>query len=425
MSQHAAPRPRRADNQAGAQRQNERQNPGPNRPNRVPDPDRSEDEQLPDDDAPVEEWKEVATQLMLKSNEQKRQLAERARGPNRPENTGGEDRPEQPDRQTELESLNERYKNAGKRCCLMQMIWITHSLYDLEPNPDYLPALRYDKLKPGMALQGELQDMLNSMALNLRPGFLKHPKFQRVVRSGVSEERHNLAKRVRGKLASQSFGCKQSEITCEWEHRMANKTFQELLGFKSDGKSPAERYPCLAPVLYQNSRTGSNTRLFRSNYIYNTFSVCAFGETSLLQGIDHHSGQPVISTILDLNSITPGVIAAAATLTRWAISPDSEFKQKGGNTGVEWIGDYRHYKMLIQEGLRLEEAKFERIHTPGPFMMLMREWNHKFFPHSDKDAREDGAREEVESAPTDVEAALAQIHEFADDTNEGAEGGGD
>ncbi|KAG8729250.1 hypothetical protein FRC10_004138 [Ceratobasidium sp. 414] len=206
---------------------------------------------------------------------------------------------------------------------------------------------------------------------------------------------------------------------------MANNEFQQLLSFKSDGKSPAERYPCLAPVLYRTSRTGSNTRLFRSNYIYNTFSVCAFGETSPQHGIDHHSGQPVISSILGLKSATPGAIAAAATLLqmRWAISPDSEFKQKGGNTGVEWIEDYRHDKMLIQEGLRLEEAKFDRTGKPGPFMMLMQEWNHKFFPHSDEDGQGGGAREEVQSRPADVEAALAQIREFADDANEGREGG--
>ncbi|KAG9085534.1 hypothetical protein FRC06_003563 [Ceratobasidium sp. 370] len=423
MSQHAAPRPRQPNDRAGARPQNEQQNPRSNRPNREPHADGSEDEQLPDEDAPLEEWKEVAMQLMLKSNEQKRQLAEKARGPNPPENTGDKDPSDQSVRQTQLDSLNEKYKNAGKRCCLMQMLWIPHPLYDLEPSPDYLPALCYDKSKPSMALQGELQDMLNSMVPSLRENFLKYPKFQRVVHSGVSEERHNLAKRVRGKSASQIFGCKQSEITCEWEHRMANKEFQQLLGFTSDGKSPAERYPCLAPVLYQNSRSGSNTRLFRSDYIYNTFSVCAFGETSLQHGIDHHSGQLVISSILGLNSITPGAIAAAATLTRWTISPDSEFKQKGGKTGVEWIEDYRHYKLLIQEGLRLEEAKFDRTGKPGPFMMLMREWNHKYFPHSDEDGQGGDASEEVKNTPADVEAALAQIREFADDANEDEEDG--
>ncbi|KAG8727823.1 hypothetical protein FRC10_005607, partial [Ceratobasidium sp. 414] len=103
-----------------------------------------------------------------------------------------------------------------------------------------------------------------------------------------------------------------------------------------------------------------------------------------------------------------------------AIPLDSEFKKKYRNTGVEWIKDYRHYKMLIEEGLCFEEAKFSHGGKPGPFMTLVQEWNHRLFPHSNKDGQ-GGVSEEVKSTPADIEAALAQIHVFADNSDRGEE----
>ncbi|KAG8707610.1 hypothetical protein FRC09_001731 [Ceratobasidium sp. 395] len=417
MSQHGTARTRRANNfRGGGQRQNERQDLGRNRANEEPDADGSEGDTLPGDDASPEEWKEAMEHLQLKYNEQGKRMAQLVRNNGRPENTEDTNQSNSAGQQSQTHSDDDKYKEAGKRCALTQMLWVRKLMFELEPSPDYSPEVRYSPAKPLMEIQGERQDILNSIASRYRENLLKFSHFQSLMRKGVSDKRHDLAKRVRGKTAGPIFHCSQEKINCGWESRIANQDFQKLLGFKAEGPTVKERYPPLAPVLYKNSRVGRNSHVFQSEYIFNIFSVCAFGEGSLRHGIDHQTGQAVIAEVLSLSSITPGGIAAAAVLTRWAISPDPEFKEKGTKTGIKWMEDYKSYKKLIFEGLRVEEAKFEETNRVGPFMKLMGEWNRRFFPHKDRTDQGGAVRDsDAESTAPDIEDALAQIREFAQD----------
>ncbi|KAG8772901.1 hypothetical protein FRC12_002834 [Ceratobasidium sp. 428] len=443
MSQHGTSRGRRANNRGGGQRQNEHRNERQgerqdNGRNEEPDSDESEGDLAPGDDASVEEWKEAHMHLQLKYNERGKRLAEFSRSSGRPERNEGTNRSAQTGQQSQTHSDDDKYKEAGRRCALMQTLWVRRLIFGLDPSPDYSPEVRYHPKHPLMAIQGERQDILNAVPPRYQENLLKYSHFQSLMRKGAGEERHNLAQRVRGKTAGPIFGCGQEKITCGWESRMANSDFQKLLGFKADGETVQERYPALAPVLYKNSQVGRNSHLFRSDYIFKIFSISAFGEGSLQHGIDHKTGQPVIAEVLSLQSITPGAVAAAAVLvgvsstlfiassdsqrkTRWAISPDPEFTEIGAKTGVKWTEDFKRYKKLIFEGLRLEEEKFERVKKAGPFMKTIGEWNRQFFPHKDQNGQEGAQDSDAESDAPDVEDALAQIREFAENDAGGEE----
>ncbi|KAG8793819.1 hypothetical protein FRC12_001519 [Ceratobasidium sp. 428] len=442
MSQHGTSRGRRANNRGGGQRQNERGNERQgerqdNRRNEEPDSDESEGDLAPGDDASIEEWKEVRLSaftahtysswtpyqahmhLQLKYNERGKRLAEFSRNSGRPERNEGTNRSAQTGQQSQTHSDDDKYKEAGRRCALMQTLWVKRLIFGLDPSPDYSPEVRYSPKHPLMAIQGERQDTLNAVPPRYQENLLKYSHFQSLMRKGAGEERHNLAQRVRGKTAGPIFGCGQEKITCGWERALSGPSAGALQKLTSR--------PEFAPI---------PKRIYLQ--APQIFSISAFGEGSLQHGIDHKTGQPVIAEVLSLQSITPGAIAAAAVLvgvlstlfiastdsqrkTRWAISPDPEFTETGAKTGVKWTEDYKRYKKLIFEGLRLEEEKFERVKKTGPFMKTIGEWNRRFFPHKDQNSQEGAQDSDAESEAPDVEDALAQIREFTENDAVGEE----
>ncbi|KAF8600794.1 hypothetical protein BDV93DRAFT_510643 [Ceratobasidium sp. AG-I] len=381
-----------------------------------------ESDGLPNVDASLEQWKAATTQLQLSHASTKRQLADQSselhdlyaqQGNKRTRTT----------RPLEATPLDPKYGDAGKRCAIMQMLWVPPGTYDLEPNPSYLPEIRYDDKKPEMRLQGEQQDILASMGSSLRQQFLELEHFQKRFRLGLHKQRHNSASRVCS-VACLIFSWPQDEVTGTPDTRMNNPQFKELLGYDPHEANPSERYPALAPMLYKRLQKGSNIRVFRHEYIFKTFSAIAFGEGSLRGNAEmQQHGQPVLAKKLGLRCITPGAIAASAILAnrnyraRWTLSPDIEFREQGSKTGVFWLSDYRAYKKLILEGLRKDKLKFERDSTRGPFLRLMSEWNVRFFPDSGETEENGEVDNGGNDDPMDISEALAQIDEFPSDSD--------
>lgn len=56
-------------------------------------------------------------------------------------------------------------------------------------------------------------------------------------------------------------------------HRVDYGFFHTLLGFNKDEETTSKRYPPLAPVLYDESRTRDPYKAFRSEYIMNVSLV--------------------------------------------------------------------------------------------------------------------------------------------------------
>ncbi|KAG8769364.1 hypothetical protein FRC12_005002 [Ceratobasidium sp. 428] len=413
-------------NAAPAQVQGARNNPGrPNQGNRREQNEEGgaeeEDEfRLPADNAPIDVWKDAATEIQIEYSNQKKELAAKERIINKKDREleqaraqGGRKRVR---RRLPETLVDGKYVAAGHRCALMQMVWLADGILDIQPDPTYLPERRYNKRQPEMLLQGEQADILDAvLPVDLRSDLLKLEHFQYRFSHAHGEQRRNSASRVR-RYGSLIFGCKQDMIACDSANRASNDRFRELLGFKPDGAKPQDRYPCLAPMLFKDQRGGANStsRVFRSEYIFKTFSALAFGGSSLhTPKKTKVPGQPVLAKVLGIRSITPGAIALSATLARWCISPDETFIEEGNETAVSWIDDYREYKRLIITGLLKETKVLEEQPglRRGPFLELISEWNMRFFPHFGE-AEEEGRDSSDDNERPDIAQMLEEIDAF-------------
>ncbi|KAG9082280.1 hypothetical protein FS749_006980 [Ceratobasidium sp. UAMH 11750] len=149
---------------------------------------------------------------------------------------------------------------------------------------------------------------------------------------------------------------------------------------------------------------------------FSLFRACAFGPSTVS---DAHPapanprGQSTLRKLLGLKAITPGAIAFSAILARWCLTPDDEFSETGGTTGIRYKEDYNEYKKLINEGLRAERASFERNAIQGPFMKLMNEWNEEFFPRRPNEGNRGEDEDEGHgSDSSDIGDAMAEIQRF-------------
>ncbi|KAG9084388.1 hypothetical protein FS749_005270 [Ceratobasidium sp. UAMH 11750] len=403
-------------------RRDERQSPEGDQSDQEPRDREDEELEEPPEDASPEELREALREAQLARQEHRQAAIEKDREISKLQEQVGRKRA-RAERFKEKTPHDSKYADAGKRCALMRMIWIPTGMYDLEPNPAYLPELRYEKAHPEMRLQGEQADILSSMALRFREDFLKLELFQYKFDHAHGEQRRNSASRVR-KCASLIFGCEQRKISCSSEDRASNQLFKELLGFTAEGTKPSERYPCMAPMLYKDLQGGanSNPRVFRHEFIFKTFSAILFGSGSLHQPrINPPQGQPVIAKILGIRTITPGAIAVAAILARWCISPDETFTEEGDKTGITWFEDYQSYKKLIISGISKEEGCVGRGGARGPFLKLMSEWNQRFFPNLGEARGNGGGDGDSSDDPPDVARALEEIDQFVEQEEDGGD----
>ncbi|KAG8690478.1 hypothetical protein FRC09_011964 [Ceratobasidium sp. 395] len=311
-----------------------------------------------------------------------------------------------------------RYLKAGKRCALAHLLWVEPALFETELDPTYTEARRYEDGEPDMQTQGDLLDTL-AAAQSLRENLLQKVHFQGVFVHGSNEQRRNCATRARKTCGSKIFSCLQEKFDTSATRR-DNQDFQRLLGYRAN-RPPGKQYRTLPPMLYKDEERGSNNHVFRHKIIFRLFRACAFGPATVSdQGAPANTrGQKSIAKLLGFKEVTPGMIAFAATLARWCISPDEEFLEKGGITGINYQKGYNHYKKLIHEGLMTEKKEFERGGVQGPFMKLMHEWNQEFFSNRRRPAanRGEGSDDEGNNS-SDIDEALQQIRQFGERDND-------
>ncbi|KAG8782679.1 hypothetical protein FRC12_020568 [Ceratobasidium sp. 428] len=264
-----------------------------------------------------------------------------------------------------------KYKHAGKRCALLYMLWVTPDLHEIQIDDTYTDEMRYSNETPEMRAQGERKDMLLSMSQELIPGFNEEEHFRKV------------------------------------------EDFRDLLGYQPEETVPSKKYPTMAPVLYRNGRVGDPQHEFRSFYIKDVFRAIMFGPSSVIEGQDNDAeGPQVLADALSIKAITPGAIAAAATWTRWVISPDKEFRKVGRETGIQWRNAYQNYKELIIRGLLHEKTIIDNDGPVGPYTTLLQEWDAEFFSERNRDNRDQARNAADADADVGIEAAIARAEAF-------------
>ncbi|KAG9088996.1 hypothetical protein FRC07_012435, partial [Ceratobasidium sp. 392] len=353
----------------------------------------SEEPEVPGEGATSEQLRE------LEKNNNKRKIAEltKERDDYAAAQSGRQRRRRAPPQ--EPTPIDFKYKAAGQRCALLGMLWITPDLHEIKIDWTYSDELRYSDNNLGMRTQGERKDMLFSMAEDLVRGLDEEEHFRKVFGDGVSTQRRTSSARVRS-TGSLCFGVTQDMMKNE-AFRAAHEDFHDLLGYTADEDTPSKKWPTMAPVLYLDGRVDQDEFVFRSSYIKAVFRAIMFGPSSVEGQANRRPGPKIIADVLGIKSVTPGAIAAAATWTRWAISPDEEFRKIGRQTGINWRIAYQDYKEIIIRGLRREKEVMDGNPTvaAGPYTKLVSEWNSEFFPEQRDDRNlgrdSDGVRLDV------------------------------
>ncbi|CUA68689.1 hypothetical protein RSOLAG22IIIB_08059 [Rhizoctonia solani] len=404
-----------------------RRNPN-NPPRQAPDNPRQQREQpdngddaardLIDRDMSREDLIEFVMRLQLEVNNTKRQLTEVTKERDQLLNNQTRKR-RRPAKDNNPTPQDHKYEIAGKRCALFWLLWASVDLYDVELDEDFSEATRYNENEPEKQIQGNRLDMLKSMAENLREGFIAEEHFQQVFRAALGEQRRTSASRVRT-YGSRIFGVPQEQFT-EPTLRSSNAEFKRLLGFNEEAPDaePSRKYPRLAPVLYKDGDTTKATGAFRSSFIKQVFRAVLFGPASIDgEGTATRGGNKVLAHVLGAKTTTIGAIAMAAVLTRWAISPDREFKSKGAVTSIQWETDYHQYKRLLYKALEAEAVAFRRRGEIGSYTALVDEWNTEFFPltrEDEPDLRQ--GDQEGDDGHSDIDMALSQVQDFVNGNN--------
>ncbi|KAJ7447332.1 hypothetical protein B0H11DRAFT_2335661 [Mycena galericulata] len=138
-------------------------------------------------------------------------------------------------------------------------------------------------------------------------------------------------------------------LTTAGADRSNNAVLSGLLKF------PNERKPTLyAPVLFPGPNQNM-TELFLSPAVKKVHRLMYFGPGSLVPGSKPASNSNGVR--LSLKEVTASSISAAATVTRFVLSPDKEWASKGAISGTEWEQDYRTYQKLLTSHSHLPHVK--------------------------------------------------------------------
>ncbi|KAJ7446286.1 hypothetical protein B0H11DRAFT_2337982 [Mycena galericulata] len=138
-------------------------------------------------------------------------------------------------------------------------------------------------------------------------------------------------------------------LTTAGADRSNNAVLSGLLKF------PTERKPTLyAPVLFPGPNKNM-TELFLGPAVQKVHRLMYFGPGSLVPGSKPAPNSNGVR--LSLKEVTASSISAAATVTRFVLSPDREWASKGTISGTEWEQGYRTYHRLLTSNSHLPHVK--------------------------------------------------------------------
>ncbi|KAH9925042.1 uncharacterized protein BXZ73DRAFT_79149 [Epithele typhae] len=101
-------------------------------------------------------------------------------------------------------------------------------------------------------------------------------------------------------------------------------------------------YPFLFPGIEHEKL---EVKLFRTACIAKTLRVLLYGATGANEG--HKPTNKSLAKKLEIATVTPGMIAMAATVTRFLLSYDTEFNPVGPNTSWSYEGDYETWYRFL------------------------------------------------------------------------------
>ncbi|KAK7456409.1 hypothetical protein VKT23_010657 [Stygiomarasmius scandens] len=296
------------------------------------------------------------------------------------------------------------------------MVWLREHdrTFRTSIEPNYDAVKRFKGKDTASKIQGQIHDILD-----LLPGeyhdMRKNAFMRKTFSVHMQTQRSNMATRVRHACGTSIFSCSDSVMVDPAQRKVK---FQELIGWDNE-KSVYHHWNC--PVLHKNGQGWFDmSNVFLSEMLFRCFAAIFFGPSAvsaLLANKNVGRGKESVAGKWGMTHATPGSIACAAIMTRWAVSADVEFRELGKQTGIDWQADFESYLAFLINGARNNKKSV---------LNIFQQFNDVFFPGLEDETvgprsrRQRNSREDQDTAVMD---ALNNDEEIIDESTGGQDDG--
>jgi len=158
--------------------------------------------------------------------------------------------------------------------------------------------------------------------------------------------------------------------------------FRLSIGLSKESSKPGEDYdPFNVEILHEPDSGWDGEKMdpksiFLNPILIKVLASILFGTSSVIAVAEGRNPQTAshVSTsasIWRVSRTTPGAIALASIVARWALSPDKEFRPEGCESQINWADEFQLYLSFLHTG---HEQKDENV------LNIFRVWDRALFP---------------------------------------------
>ncbi|KAJ7834868.1 hypothetical protein B0H14DRAFT_3142229, partial [Mycena olivaceomarginata] len=239
----------------------------------------------------------------------------------------------------------------------MKLLWIPDfkKTANTKVDDQYNPLERFENA--ASKVQGELADLLETLEVS-RGG-----NAFRVFHVAMGTQRSNAAGRVRRECGPEIFDCTTADLSTSESRR---DKFRKQIGYVEDAEGKSHYEAFNVDLLHKDYNGSFDIKtVFRGAALHLAFADLTRGPKAVtaMKTADKpiQATGKCVSQLWHLDHSTPGCIAAAGILIRWAASADTELTPRGAETGINWQGDFEKYIAYLQNGLDKRKASVLKI----------------------------------------------------------------
>ncbi|KAH9970789.1 hypothetical protein BGW80DRAFT_1326669 [Lactifluus volemus] len=193
----------------------------------------------------------------------------------------------------------------------------------------------------------------------------------------MKSQRSNTASRLRGQCAV-LFGPSVKDSDLHYSNpQLRNEKFRDRIGWVDNGEGSGTFSNLDVEILHKDYSGSFDLKTaFLNPILMRVYVAIIRGPTSakeLMNGFPSHPRTDTMAQKHGIRHTTPGAIASAVILSRWALSSDNFLQRVGNNTGIHYANDFDMYLRILMTGLRQRKKSI---------LNVFREWDRVIFPNS-------------------------------------------
>ncbi|KIM64441.1 hypothetical protein SCLCIDRAFT_115263, partial [Scleroderma citrinum Foug A] len=220
-------------------------------------------------------------------------------------------------------------------------LWIPERLFPLSPRPDFDPRSPLHWKSPQGKCDGARAELYGMLPQEMHETVETLTKFPSMFRHTVNTERSSVLNSIKGVTGAifAEFSI-DPRVFIEISSKEKNENVVWLLHRKGEAVTAPgseDAYHRVAPVLFKDPWHRVVSEFLQSQVLVK--------DKAKTRGCPKGQGQR-----LGANSVTEGLITAAAVVARFLLSHDEEFVPVGEKTGIHYEDDFDHYLSLLFKG---------------------------------------------------------------------------